>query len=115
MPTIELDVPLEKVQQLTEVVIQDAVNQMLDYTLPVQQQESQTFVLFLLNLSLGEVHQRISDLLGQKNWTATIPGVSLDIKLQGMLLTPFSAEDEPAAPIKLANYLWATVSGRDEC
>ena len=81
--------------------------------------ESMFFVQFLIQRSLEGLHSRIAECLDLEpdDWATKLPAISIDQKWQTLLMsihTQSAPHDELPAPLKLANYLWATVSGRDD-
>jgi hypothetical protein len=114
-----IDVPADQVHELTEDVIQGAVQDMLHGTEPQKQRESLFFVQVLTQRSLEGLHDRIAAFLDLEHddWIQMMPAISIDQKWQTMVMSIQNQpvpDDQPSAPIKVANYLWATVSGRDD-
>ena len=92
---------------------------MLHGTEPHKQMESMFFVQFLMQRSLEGLHSRIAEFLdlAQDDWVTKLPAICIDQKWQTMVMsnhTQSLPNNEPPAPLKLANYLWATVCGRDD-
>ena len=121
-----IDVDLDQVHSLTPAVINQAVDAMLHDPSPGNRQEGFFFVQILLQQSMLTVHEKLSSYLGLEidKWVNSIPGAALDQLMQERILAVDDStssnhvtqhpDDGTAASTRLANYLWITVSNRDD-
>jgi hypothetical protein len=112
---VELD--LDQLNPLSKEVIEEAVQAMLHDPEVFRRFESRNFVQFLLHMSTEPIHDRVSQFLGLPDdlWKHTVPGISFDALVQSKIFrTPTSETASPSPSFALADYLWATVSNRDD-